>query len=149
MSGFAVKVNPTSTTNIEEVWHEDTSISKTPRSYPVTPISNARNEGILYIQKVRQGKIKKEKKQQTLQQIFDKEIQTSTLKLNTIKNYKHVVRSTSLIEENFNKRVLTSTIVNSLLKHKNNGIAQQIDSGMQRNLFCGLRGFRESKKKHT
>lgn len=92
VQGFAVKVNPSGTIRfIAEVWHEGRSVRKTLGTYPMVSVTEARQDAILFISKVRQGKLKWEKKQPTLRDSYEKHINNNRLKPNTIKNYRHVV----------------------------------------------------------
>ena len=59
---------------------------KTIGEYPILSVSEARSESISFINKVRQGKLINQKKQQTLEELFEQYVDNTGLKPNTIKN---------------------------------------------------------------
>ena len=90
--GFAVKVNTSGSIKfIAEVWHDGRSIRKTLGEHPIMSVPNARQDAILFIHNVRQGKLNERKKQQTFRELFEEYIDSTKLKPSTIKNYRHVV----------------------------------------------------------
>lgn len=92
VTGFGVKVYPSGTIKyIAEVRHEGKSFRKTLGAFPILPASIAKRDALSFINKVRQGKLKDEKKQQSLGQIFEDYLTIAKLKPNTVKNYKHVI----------------------------------------------------------
>ena len=54
--------------------------------YPILSVSVARSEAISFINKVRQGKLINQKKQQTLEELFEQYADNTGLKPSTIKN---------------------------------------------------------------
>jgi len=92
IQGFAVKVNPSGTIKyIAEVWHKGRSVRKSVGTYPVMSIDDARDATISYISEVRQGKLKRQKKQYTLREAYENRIAIGGLKPSTVKNYRHVI----------------------------------------------------------
>jgi integrase len=92
VTGFAAKVNPSGSVQlIAEVRHNGRTVRKTIGQYPYTDIKEARQLAISFIHQVKTDQLGKPSSMMSLEDLFNKYTTESRLKMNTIKNYRHVI----------------------------------------------------------